>query len=70
MSKRPFFIPEKFRFNRAKVEKNEFATQQRIVILFQDCPCLPQNQRFYSLCLEMLYLNGCFDITLFLFNIP
>ena len=69
MSKRPFFIPEKFRFNRAKVEKMS-SQQQRIVILFQDCPRLPQNLRFNSLCLEMLYLNGCFDITLFLFNIP
>ena len=69
MSKRPFFITEKFRFKRAKVEKMSLQ-QQRIVILFQDCPRLPQNLRFNSLCLEMLYLNGCFDITLFLFNIP
>ena len=51
-------------------QKKMSLQQQRITILFQDCPRLPQNLRFKSLCVEMLYLNGCFDITLLWFNIP
>ena len=51
-------------------QKKWVCNNKEPVILFQDCPCLPQNLRFNSLCLEMLYLNGCFDITLFMFNIP